>query len=168
MCNKPAFFIIDAASQEVLLVSELTLANTAQTENNGATLVPIKTPDPRTQTAESNSSKTLTDDQKHYILTHRTRTEPESLTCCHPMRGNQHLPTGKKKKKKKEQNFQHICLKVKQCEAHRDCLPGCPPPEEKKKKKTESELLYFIDRPTRTELAADEPLAEGRNNPYLV
>lgn len=42
MCNKPAFFIIDAASQEVLLVSGLTLANTAQTENNGATLAPIK------------------------------------------------------------------------------------------------------------------------------
>lgn len=42
MCNKPAFFIIDAASQEVLLVSGLTLANTAQIENNGATLAPIK------------------------------------------------------------------------------------------------------------------------------
>lgn len=105
MCNKPAFSIIDAASQEVLLVSELTLANTAQTENNGATLVPIKTPDPRTQTADSKSSKTLTVDQKQNILTHRTRTEPESLTCCHPMRGNQHLPPRRKKKNKTFNTF---------------------------------------------------------------
>lgn len=135
MCNKPAFSIIDAASQEVLLVSELTLANTAQTENNGATLVPIQTRDPRTRTADSKSSKTLPVDQKQNILTHRTRTEPESLTCCHPMRGNQHLLSPPPPEKKKEQNFQHICLKVKQREAHRDCLPGCPPPEEKKKKK---------------------------------
>lgn len=45
-----------------------------------------------------------------------------------------------------------------------------PLPRKKEvKKNTESELLYFIDRPTRTELAAAaEPLAEGRNNPYLA
>lgn len=49
MCNKPAFFIIDAASQEVLLVSELTLATAAQTENNGVTLVAMKTPDHNTK-----------------------------------------------------------------------------------------------------------------------
>lgn len=128
MCNKPAFFIIDAASQEVLLVSELTLANAAQTENNGATLVPIKTSDPRTQTADSDSSKTLTVDPKHYILTHRTRTEPESLTCCHPMRGNQHLPS-----EKKEQNFQHICLKVKQWELTGTVYLDAPLPRKKKK-----------------------------------
>lgn len=100
MCNKPAFFIIDAASQEALLVSGLTLANTAQTENNGATLVSIKTPDLPTQTADSGGSKTSTVDQKHHVLTHRTRTEPESLTCCHPTRGNQHLPPEEKKKKR--------------------------------------------------------------------
>lgn len=110
MCNKPAFFIIDAASQEVLLVSELTLANTAQTENKGATLVSIKTPDLPTKPADSDSSKSPPVDQKHHILTHRTRTEPESLTCCHPMRGNQHLPP---RPGKKGPNFQRICLKVK-------------------------------------------------------
>lgn len=137
MCNKPAFFIIDAASQEVLLVSELTLANAAQTENNGATLVPIKTPDPRTQTADSDSSKTLTVDPKHYILTHRTRTEPESLTCCHPMRGNQHLPSEKKRTKLST----HL-PKSEAVRAHRDCLPGCPPPEEEKKKRVGTPVFH--------------------------
>lgn len=164
MCNKPAFSIIDAASQEVLLVSELTLANTAQTENNGATLVSIKIPDPRTQTADSKSSKTLPVDQKQNILTHRTRTEPESLTCCHPSGATSISPPPPEKKRTK------LSTHLLKSEAVRSS-PGLftwMPPSRGKKKKTESELLYFIDRPTRTELAADEPLAEGRNNPYLV
>lgn len=153
MCNKPAFFIIDAASQEVLLVSELTLANAAQTENNGATLVPIKTPDPRTQTADSDSSKTLTVDPKHYILTHRTRTEPESLTCCHPMRGNQHLPS-----EKKEQNFQHICLKVKQWELTGTVYLDAPLPRKKKKKRVGTPVFHW---PAHTDWARRRRAAGG-------
>lgn len=132
MCNKPAFSIIDAASQEVLLVSELTLANTAQTENNGATLVSIKTPDPRTRTADSKSSKTLPVDQKQNILTHRTRTEPESLTCCHPMRGNQHLPPSPGKKKRTKLST-HL-LKSEAVRSSPGLFTWMPPSRGKKKK----------------------------------
>lgn len=96
MCNKPAFFIIDAASQEVLLVSGLTLANTAQTENNGATLAPIKKkktpPDSRTQTAASNSRETLPVDQKHYILTHRDQNRARIVDLLPPDAGQPASP----------------------------------------------------------------------------
>lgn len=98
MCNKPAFFIIDAASQEVLLVSELTLANSAQTENNGATLVPNKTPDYRTQTAGSNSSKTLTVDQKHLILNPQDPNRARIADLLPPDAGQPASPPGKEKK----------------------------------------------------------------------